>query len=394
MRPMNRRSFLIAGIGIAARAASAVAFDFNVFKPESLTSGPDDIHGTVFKNGGPKTLWRWSKEAFSYTTLANNGVQCDLCPNACILSPGDLSVCRSRVNMGGRLYSLAYGNPCAVHVDPVEKKPLLHFMPRTLSFSIATTGCNFRCLNCQNWEISQARPHEVRHHELFPKDVVSEAGKNGAASIAYTYSEATTFYEYMIDTSRLAREKGLKNLYISNGYINQGPLKTLCGVLDAANINLKSFNDAIYKKLNGGHLDPVLETLETLSKKNVHLEITNLVVPGYTDKDDMVRKMCAWIMDHLGPDHPLHFSRFFPMYKLDRLSPTPVATLTRFREIALSEGIRHVYVGNVPGHEGNHTYCHSCKKRVLERKGYSLGEIRMTDGCCDFCGTRIPGVWS
>jgi pyruvate formate lyase activating enzyme len=302
-------------------------------------------------------------------------------------------VCRSRVNLEGRLYTLAYGNPCAVHIDPIEKKPLYHFRPKTRSFSLAAAGCNFRCLNCQNWEISQAKPHEVQHQELFPEHAVASARTGGADSIAYTYSEPITFFEYMLDTARLARSAGLRNLLISNGYINREPLIELCRVIDAANINLKAFSDAVYRKLNGGRLEPVLATLKTLHQEGVHLEITNLVVPTYVDDEDLVRRMCAWILKELGPDHPLHFLRFQPLYKLDRLPPTPVSTLARFREIALAEGIRYAYVGNVPQHEGNHTYCHQCRRLLIARSGYFIREIHLNGQRCEYCGASIPGVW-
>ena len=296
--------------------------------------------------------------------------------------------------MDGTLYSLVYGNPCSVNVDPVEKKPLFHFLPRSKTFSIATAGCNFRCLNCQNWEISQAKPHEVRNYELFPQDVVNEALRSESFSVAYTYSEPITFFEYMIDTARLASDNGLNNLLISNGYINREPLLALCKVLDGANINLKSLSDAIYRKLNGGRLEPVLNTFRTMHDQGVHFEMTNLVVPGYTDDADMVKRMCQWILTQLGPDYPLHFLRFFPKYKLDRLPPTPLSTLIRFRELAMSEGIRYVYVGNVSFPEGNNTYCHHCKKLIVERIGYFIPNVHMEKNRCKYCKTVIPGRWA
>jgi pyruvate formate lyase activating enzyme len=318
---------------------------------------------------------------------------CEICPNRCILAPGDRSVCRSKVNMAGTLYSLVYGNPCAVNLDPIEKKPLFHFLPQTRAFSIATAGCNFRCLNCQNWEISQAKPHEVSHYELFPPQAVQAARGSGAESIAYTYSEAVTFFEYMIDVARIAKEEGLYNLFISNGFINKKPLLELCKVLHAANIDLKSIDDAIYRKLNGGYLKPVLRTLMTLHEQGIHFEIATLVIPGYVDDPEMLKQMCGWILNNLGPDYPLHFLRFFPKYKLDRLPPTPISTLTRFRQLALAEGIHYVYVGNVPGHEGNHTYCHNCKKLLIKRQGYSIPTYNLKENQCKFCNTSIPGVW-
>jgi len=376
-------------------ALPAPAQAFRLFPDnDSIAAGPDDIRGKVFKGDAPEKLWKWSKEGFLYTKMNGDKVVCGICPNRCILAPGDRSVCRSKVNMGGTLYSLAYGNPCARNIDPVEKKPLYHFKPKSKAFSVATTGCNFRCLNCQNWEISQAKPHEVRHYELFPPEAIDAAKRSGSISIAYTYSEAITYFEYMIDTARLAREAGIYNLLISNGYINRKPLLELCKVLDAANINLKSLDDNIYRKLNGGRLQPVLNTFKTLHEQGVHFEMTNLVVPGYVDDEEMVRQMCQWILDNLGPDYPLHFLRFFPKYKLDRLPPTPVSTLIRLREVAMAEGIRYAYVGNVPRHEGNNTYCHNCKKLLVERQGYVIPTYNMDGNRCKFCKTVIPGRWT
>ena len=391
MTPLSRRRFLIRCSGFLAAGAAAALDPLGAWVRPAAAQ--EDISGSIFRGDGPPQPWKWSREGHAYRTLEGRRVLCLICPNQCVLSPGDRSVCRSKVNVEGRLYTLAYGNPCAVHIDPIEKKPLYHFAPRTQSFSLAAAGCNFRCLNCQNWEISQAKPHEVQHRELFPEDVVATARKSGAYSIAYTYSEPITFYEYMLDTARMARAAGLRNLLISNGYINRDPLLDLCRVIDAANINLKAFSDAVYRKLNGGRLEPVLATLKTLHQEGVHLEITNLVVPTYVDDQDLVRRMCAWILKELGPDHPLHFLRFQPLYKLDRLPPTPVSALARFREIALAEGIRYAYVGNVPQHEGNHTYCHQCRKLLIARTGYFIREIHLDGHLCKYCGASIPGVW-
>ncbi len=380
------------GAGLLCSAMSASAF-WPFSGKTVMAAGPVDIRGHVFKGDAPETLWKWSKEGFFYTKLDNKLVMCGICPNRCLLSPGDRSVCRSKVNMDGILYSLTYGNPCSVNVDPVEKKPLFHFKPRSKAFSIATTGCNFRCLNCQNWEISQAKPQEVRYYELFPADVVKTAQRSGCLSIAYTYSEPITFFEYMFDTARLARDNGISNLWISNGYINRKPLLELCSVLDAANVNLKSYKDAIYRKLNGGRLQPVLDTFKILHEQRIHFEITNLVVPGYVDDDAMVKQMCQWILTNLGPDYPLHFLRFFPKYKLDRLPSTPLSTLVRFRKLAMAEGIHYVYVGNVAYPEGNNTYCHNCKKLLIERTGYFVPTYNLNGNTCKYCKTVIPGRW-
>lgn len=347
----------------------------------------------IFKGDAPDTLWKWSKPAMFFKRLEKKKVMCLTCPNACVLSPGDRSACRSRVNLDGTLYSLSYGNPCAANVDPMEKKPLYHFTPGSRVFSIAAAGCNFRCLNCQNWEISQARPEDVRFFDMFPDTVVEKTVATGSAAIAYTYSEAVTYYEYMVDTASAAREKHIFNLLISNGYIRQEPLNYLCRLIDGANINLKSFSDRIYRKLNQGRLAPVLETFRTLNRKRVHFEITTLVIPGYTDDEEMFTAMCGWILSELGDMHPLHLLRFFPRYRLDRLEPTPVGTLERFRDKARSMGLNYTYIGNVPGHEGNHTYCHGCGRLLIRRDGYHIAEMHIKTSTCRFCGARIPGVW-
>ena len=390
MQDLTRRRFLCG----SAAALCTAALPGGLLRPAPGRAADEDIRGRIFPGDAPDGLWQWSREAMDYRQVGDGRTACGLCPHRCILAPGDRSVCRSRVNLGGRLYSLAYGNPCAVHIDPVEKKPLFHFLPTTRAFSLAAAGCNLRCLNCQNWEISQVRPEDVRRSELFPDQAVAAAVKFGAASIAYTYSEPITFYEYMYDTACRARAAGLRNLLISAGYINQGPLRRLLTVIDGANVNLKSFSDKIYRRLNGARLQPILNTFKTLHAAGVHFEMTNLVVPGYVDDENMVGDMCRWILDHLGPDHPLHFTRFYPKYKLDRLGPTPVDTLSRFRRIAMDAGIRYVYVGNVPGHEGGHTYCHQCHKLIIERRGYVIAQQNMDGNRCRFCGARIPGVWN
>ncbi len=394
MKKISRRQFIHGGA--ACIAAALTSQSIGIFEGNLCQAATgEDIRGRIFKGDAPPQLWKWSCEGFRYKKLSGGKVVCGICPNRCRLSPGDRSVCRSRVNMDGKLYSLTYGNPCAVHTDPIEKKPLFHFKPRTKAFSLATTGCNFRCLNCQNWEISQAKPHEVAAYtrELFPAEAIAAAQKSRAQSIAYTYSEPVTFFEYMLDTARLARDNGVYNLLISNAYINRTPLLELCKVLDGATLNLKSFDDRIYRKLNGGRLNPVLNTFKTLHDQNVHFELINLVVPGYTDKEDMIKAMCHWILENIGPDYPLHFLRFFPRYKLDRLPPTPVSTLTRYRELAIQQGIHYVYVGNVARHEGNNTYCHNCRQLLIERRGYMIPTYNLQKSHCRFCQTKIPGVW-
>jgi pyruvate formate lyase activating enzyme len=388
-RLMTRKEFLKSlSLGACAMLYADQAFCFWPLKSDFNSN----VKGDIFKGDAPSKPWKWSIEAFHYETEGKD-VRCQLCPHQCYLSPGDRGVCRARVNIGGKLYSLSYGDPCSVNVDPIEKKPLFHFYPGSSIFSLAAAGCSFRCLNCQNWEISQRRPEDLDHAELFPEGVISQLKRRGLNLIAYTYSEPTSFYEYMYDTAKLGKEAGFKSVMISNGYINETPLLELARYIDGANINLKSFDNGIYKSLNGGTLEPVLNTFKTLHEEDVWFEMTTLVVPTYIDDKDMIKRMCAWILRELGPDYPLHFIRFFPRYKLDRLPPTPIETLEGFRDIAIKEGIHYVYIGNVPGHEGENSYCHNCKKLLIERNGYLLTQINIEHGKCKSCGTSIPGRW-
>jgi len=337
-------------------------------------------------------LWKWSREAIFYT-VTPRGVKCGICPNECTLKQGETSVCNNRVCYDDKLYSIAYGNPCAVHIDPIEKKPLLHFLPRSPAFSIATAGCNFACLNCQNWEISQISPKKTTNFDLMPQQVVEQCMENKCPSIAYTYSEPVSFYEYVFDTAKLARSKNIRNVFVSNGYINDEPLKMLAPYLDAANINLKSFSESIYLKLNAGKLQPVLNTLKTLKDNKVWLEITNLIVPSWTDDMDMIRKMCDWLVLNGFEEYPLHFNRFFPLYKLTQLPATPIATLLKAKEIAEQAGCKYVYVGNVPEIGTENTFCPKCKKMLVERRGFALLSMDIEKGKCKFCGYGINGVW-
>jgi len=338
-------------------------------------------------------LWKWSKEALFVEPTAG-GVHCLKCPNSCTIPEGGTGLCRNRVNVRGKLYSIAYGNPCAVHVDPIEKKPLFHFLPGTRAFSFAAAGCNLACLNCQNWQISQVSPKETENEDLMPRAAVEAARQSGAESIAYTYGEPTTFYEYAYDTAEIARKEGIRNVWKSNGYIEEAPLRRLCRVIDAANIDLKSFDEGIYKRLNAGMLAPVLRSLRIFRQMGVWLEITNLVIPGWTDDLEMIRRMCSWLCNYGLNTAPLHFSRFVPLYKLNQLPPTPVKRLEEARDVAMKEGMLYVYIGNVPGHEAENTYCHRCRKMILERKGYAILQNQIRKGRCAYCSTEIPGVWN
>jgi pyruvate formate lyase activating enzyme len=345
--------------------------------------------------GGMPTLGliRESPAAW-FTPLGNKAVQCDLCPKSCRISRGSRGFCRVRENRDGRLVSLVYGNPCAFHLDPVEKNPFFHVLPGSASLAVATAGCNFSCKFCQTWEISQAGPEEVFSFDISPGLVIKRAREMEAQSVAYTFVEPVVYYEYMRSVGRLAAEAGLLSLIHSNGFINPEPLSDLIPFLHAANIDLKSIDDAFYRDLCGGSLEPVLAAMKQLRASGVHLEITNLVVPTRNDDMDRIKAMCGWIRDELGPDTPLHFWRFYPLYKLRNLPPTPVAVLERARQTAQAEGLQYVYIGNIPGHEGENTFCPVCKKVVIRRTGYMVGEMHLSGGKCDFCGHRIPGVWS
>lgn len=321
-------------------------------------------------------------------------VRCELCPRECVLADSQRGHCRVRENRGGKLYTLVYGNPCAVHVDPIEKKPFYHVLPGTPSFSLSTAGCNLRCLYCQNWMISQSPPEEVSSQELMPEQVVEAATQGACPTIAFTYAEPTVFYEYMLDTARLARARGIRSVVVSAGYINPGPLRALCAAVEAIKIDFKGFSESFYERVCGATLEPVLEGLKIIREEGVHLEIVNLVVPTLNDADEQLRGLCRWIVDHLGPDVPTHFTRFYPMYKLQNLSPTPVKTLEKARAIAKEAGIHYAYIGNVPGHEGNNTFCPHCGKRVIAREGFAVLSNQIVQGKCAFCGYPIPGIWA
>ena len=373
----TRREFI--GIGVCTLAGTIIpSFDgYNICHAKSK-----------FKSDDPHL-----KKAYFFQKLDNNKVQCRTCPNFCIIKEDKRGKCGTKINLEGDIFSISYGNPCVIHADPVEKKPLNHFYPGSFAFSLAVAGCNFHCLNCQNWEISQTTPDKTRNLDMNPDEVVKRAKKEDCKSIAYTYSEATTFYEYMLDISDKAKKKNIKNIWVSNGYMSQEALSRLCDSIDAASINLKSFSDDIYQKLNGGHLKPVLNTLKTLHQRKIWFEIINLVIPKYTDDIEMIKKMCGWIVDNLGPNYPLHFSRFSPQYKLLRLPPTPIETMLLAKKTAESEGLNYIYIGNVPG-MGDRVICANCKKTVVKRRGYSLLSVDIKEGKCSFCNNPINGRWA
>jgi len=357
-----------------------------------------------------------------FAAPACNGAQCYLCPYLCFLPEGARGRCRVRANYAGRVRTLVYGAPVSVHRDPIEKKPVYHLYPGSLIYSLAAPGCNLKCKACQNWEISQIWPEEAARRTIVPaalalktdpsgrvygeleqkevsvfssSDIVACALATRSKAVAYTYSEPAVFYEYMYDTARLAREKGLKNVMVSAGYINRGPLLQLLKYMDVVKIDLKGFSPEFYRDYVGGRLEPVKETLLTLKRSGAFFEVVNLTVPGLNDDPEELGEMVAWIKTNLGPDTPLFFSRFSPNYRLNDLPPTPVETLERARAAAMKAGMKYVYVGNVPGHEGENTYCPKCGRVLVRRYGYAVLEnlLSPNGGRCPSDGTKIPGIW-
>ena len=329
------------------------------------------------------------KEALYYKK-ENGKTRCLLCPKKCIVAEDHIGYCGVRKNIDGKLYSLVYEKPCSTHVDPIEKKPLYHFFPGSTAFSVGTLGCNLGCGHCQNWEISQGNLESFDFDTVTAEKIVDLALKNGCKIISYTYNEPTVFFEYMLDIAKLARKKGIKNTIVSNGFINQEPLKELLPWIDAANIDLKSFNPNFYKQICLAELEPVLETLKTI-KKSAWLEVTNLVIPGKNDNLKEIEEMVLWIKNNLG-DTVLHFSRFFPYYKMQDIDPTNPKTLYKARQLA-ERYLSHVYVGNVQDIDSNSTFCPKCKTQLVKRTGYTTEKPKIENGKCTKCAAEIIGVW-
>ena len=382
----SRRKFfkrcLIGGCGLALSA-----YTLNDFLGREKKAGLR----VGFPNDGPDQLWQWSREAMWYEP-SGSLIQCNLCPHACILGENDRGFCRTRVVKDKKLHTIAYGNPCSVHLDPMEKKPLYHFLPGKPILSIATAGCNLRCLNCQNWQISQVRPEDVTNHDLPPELLVSHVSGNNIPALAYTYSEPLIYYEYVFDSSALARQQNIRNVLVTAGYIEEKPLRQLCTVTDAANIDLKGFTDGFYKKITGSKLAPVMRSLKVAKEEGLWIEVTRLVVPTLSDSMDDIRAMCDWLAETLGPGTPLHISRFHPQYKLEHLPPTPVDTMHTAYETARKAGLHFVYMGNLPGNPYQDTVCPGCGLHVIRRRGFIIIANELENGLCP-CGEKIPGVW-
>ncbi len=380
-RPLTRRDFIKAGI----YGACAVCLAGNAGFPGKT--------GTAYA-ASPKKGFVNPRPSPWFIPLSNAGVQCTLCPMQCRIPRGGRGKCRVRENRDGKAYTLAYGNPVLVQMDPVERKPFFHVMPGTRALSVSTAGCPLECRFCEVWDMALVSPEEVHAYDLPPEKIVAHAVSAGAGAISYAFGEPVVFFEYMTDIAVLAKKAGLLNLVHTSGYISPEPLQAITGHLDAVNVDLKGFDSGFYKTMVGGDIEPVKNTLKALKRAGVHIEITNLVIPGANDAVAQVNGMCEWIIEELGPDTPVHFARFYPLYKLTNLPPTPVATLDRIRDAAMSAGLRYVYVARVTGHKGENTFCPECGKMVIDRMGFVIEAIHMKNGRCGYCAATVRGKWA
>lgn len=333
------------------------------------------------------------QEAMFYRLETGDQVRCGLCRFSCLIGNGERGLCSVRENRDGILYSLVYGRLCAEHVDPVEKKPLFHVIPGSLTYSIATVGCNFHCRHCQNFSISQVERNEpVRGMERSPQEIVQRALESHCRSISYTYTEPTIFFEYALDTARLARQAGLKNIFVTNGYISREALTAIAPFLDAANIDLKGYSETFYRDIVKARLSEVLDSIMEYRKQGIWIEITTLIIPGLNDSDEELKGLAGFMVDNLGPDTPWHVSQFYPTYKLTDRRRTPVETLRRARDIGVAAGLRHVYEGNAPEEGGENTFCPACSSLLIRRYGYTIHSNRIKNGACPDCGSVIAGI--
>lgn len=328
-----------------------------------------------------------------YSYHKKNSVICIMCAHNCLIEDGKRGRCKARLNINGELKSLVYGRPITTHIDPIEKKPFYHFLPGSFAFSLATSGCPFNCKYCQNWEISQASPEDYYSNFIPPQQIANRTKYADVPVIAYTYNEPTVFSEYLLDIAREGKKLALRSVIISCGFMGEKVLDEMIEVLDAFKIDLKGFSEDFYRKINGGELKPVLNNIKKIAKSKKHLEIVNLVVPTLNDKEEEIKNLSKFVLNETGADTPLHFTRFHPDYQLLNLPPTPVSTLEKAREIALNIGLKYVYIGNVPGHKGNHTYCPKCGNIIIERESFFVRKSHIREGKCSFCSEPIKGVF-
>ncbi|MGI6393455.1 MAG: AmmeMemoRadiSam system radical SAM enzyme [bacterium] len=353
------------------------------------------VVGISMKKGGKvevKTMEGMTVSKY-YDSLGDKFVRCTLCPHACRLANGETGECRTKKNIDGVLYSLSHGKIVAINNDPIEKKPFFHFLYGSKTYSVGCAGCNLHCNFCQNWSISQASPDDVPYQEMTPAQVVQNAIDSGSLSVAFTYNEPLNFYEFVLETAKLAKENGLKTIMVTNGYINEEPLRELAQFIDAANVDLKGFTDKFYREYTTASLKPVLNSIKVLKEMGVFIEITNLIIPGANDKDEEILALIKWVKENVGVDTPLHFSRFFPAYKLKDRPPTPFETVEKARKMALKEGMRYVYTGNQKSEDGEDTICPHCGKKVVKRNGFLITYENIKNGKCGFCGGEIYGMW-
>jgi len=415
-RAVSRREFLGAAAGCAGLLAAGIPWGGSIRSPRLLeaagqTAPGSDALARLVEAAPRARYWVSAATASSAADCAvchapadiaggadhvheSREVRCLLCAQQCLIPEGERGRCRARINVDGELRSLVYGRPISVHVDPIEKKPFYHFLPGRAAFSLATSGCPLHCRFCQNWEISQAKPEDYRVDFVGPDRVADAAAGRDAEVIAFTYNEPTVFTEYLTDIARAGRKRGRRSVLVSCGFMTEAPLAEMCEVLDAIKIDLKGFSDGFYRDVCSAELAPVLRSIKQVAASGTHLELVNLVVPTLNDSETMLTELAKWVMGEIGPDVPIHYTRFHPDYQLVNLPPTPIHTLERAREIAMAAGIHYAFVGNVPGHPGNHTYCPRCGAIVIERNGFFVVAVHMKDGCCTTCGEPIRGVWS
>lgn len=332
------------------------------------------------------------QEALYYDKLDGLKVQCKLCPKECRVADSERGYCGVRENRGGIYKTLVYGRPCTVHVDPIEKKPLFHYLPGTSAFSLATAGCNMECQFCQNWDISQFRPEQIRMIDLPPQQTAKLAWETKSETIAYTYSEPVVFFEYMLDTAKAARELGIGSVMISNGYIQEKPLRELCKQLTGIKIDFKGFTEKFYKETCNGELEPVKKALKVIREEGIWLELVVLIIPTLNDSADENKAMADWIVENLGDQTPVHLTRYHPTYKL-QITSTPVKTLETLRGVLRKQGLKYVYLGNVAGHPAENTQCPECEAVLIRRVGFETMMENLENGKCKKCHTAIPGVW-
>jgi len=377
---VNRRSFMMCAMASgAALAAGEYSPSIAALTLPAGAQKQDDSQFIV--------------EAKFYQKLDNKKIKCKLCPRECTVGDRERGYCGVRENRGGIYYSLVHSRVCAAHVDPIEKKPLFHYLPGTVAFSLATAGCNVNCKFCQNWDISQSRPEQVPAEFTPPRRVADLAKQYGCPTIAYTYSEPVVFSEFLMDAADAGHQAGIRSVVVSNGYMQQESLKAAYGKMDAVKIDLKAFSESYYSNVVTGQLKPVLDSLVTLRKMDKWTEIVYLVVPTLNDGDTEFLSLARWIKNNLGVDVPLHFTQFHPEYLLKNLPITPVPTLERAKAIADAEGLHYVYIGNVPGHPAQNTYCPKCRRMLVERVGFTASQMLIRNNSCPFCQHPIPGVW-